>query len=252
MTRMIPETFPAAGGSNAERQVYDALKQVDGPYTVLYDIAWLGRGEHEGTQGQCDFLVLHPSQGALVVEVKGGTVRRGGDGRWSSSGTKGDFAIDDPFAQANRSKFALRDYLRSCGNTAAANGMWGQAVWFPDASAPTECGPDAHPAITLDYRANATPAAALERAFGYWQGRRQHSAIGAAGVEGVVSLLGRRFELRVPLAVTFQHEALEERRLTEEQYRFLSAIDRQPRVRWARRSCSFSCACPGHQSVSSM
>ena len=141
MARMIPESFPADVASGAEHRVYEALEDIDGSYTALYDVAWLGRGEHEGTQGQCDFLVLHPSSGALVVEVKGGTPRRGSDGQWWSSGAKSEFAIEDPFAQANRSKFALRDYVRSCGNRAAANSLWGHAVWFPDASAPADCGP---------------------------------------------------------------------------------------------------------------
>ena len=227
---MIPEKLPAGVKSNAERRAYTALQEMDGRYTVLYDIAWLGRGEHEGTQGQCDFLVLHPSRGALVIEVKGGTLRRDADGRWTSSGSEADFFIQDPYAQANRSKFALRDYLRSCGKTPAADAMWGHAVWFPDASAPANCGPDAHPAITLDYQANDEPEAGLDRAFDYWAGKRRHTTLGSTGVDEVVSLLGRRMELTVPLAVTFQQEAAEERRLTEEQFRFLSAIDRQHRA----------------------
>ena len=214
MARMIPETFPAAAQSKAERRVYNALQDLAGPYTVLYDVAWLGRGEHEGRQGQCDFLVLHPSHGALVVEIKGGTIRRAAEGGWRSSGAKGDFAIDDPFAQANRSKFALRDSLRSCGNGAAADALWGHAVWFPDTSAPPHFGPDAHSAITLDYNANAAPGTSLERAFEYWRGRRRHSAIGASGIQEIVSLLGRRMELKLSLFNT----------------RFVSFIDALDRV----------------------
>jgi Nuclease-related domain/AAA domain/UvrD-like helicase C-terminal domain len=230
VARMIPETFPEYAGSSAERRVYDALAAIPAPYTVLYDISWLGRGVHEGTQGQCDFLVLHPTRGPLVVEVKGGTPRRDAGGQWWSSGTEGDFAIEDPFAQANRSKFALRSYLRACSCKSAADALWGHAVWFPDASAPKDCGPEGHPAITLDYAANASPAAALERAFDYWAGNRPRPAVGKGALEQIVFALGRPMELKAPLAVTFQQEAVEQRRLTEEQYRLLSTIDRQRRV----------------------
>lgn len=230
MTRMIPSAFPDSSESAAERRVYEALAGVDGPHTVLYDVAWLGRGEYEGTQGQCDFLVLHPNRGALVIEVKGGTPSRDASGQWRSAGTKGDFLIEDPFAQASRSKFALRDYLRASGLNAAADALWGHAVWFPDASAPANCGPDTHPDITLDYDANKAPAEALQRAFAYWAGRRTHTAMGNAALERVVAALGRRIELKAQLAVTFQQEEAEMRRLTEEQYRVLSMIDRQRRV----------------------
>lgn len=230
MARMIPESFPASTESGAERRVYQALEGVDGSYTVLHDVAWLGRGEHEGTQGQCDFLVLHPSRGALVVEVKGGTPHRSDDGQWQSSGARGEFSIEDPFAQANRSKFALRDYVRSCGIRATADALWGHAVWFPDASAPADCGPNSHPALTLDYGANSAPEPALRRAFDYWAGRQRHPQMGAEALDRVVCALGRSVKLTVPLAVTFQQEAEVERRLTEEQYRFLSAIDRQRHV----------------------
>ena len=68
MARMIPESFPAGTDSDAERRVYQALEGIDGSYTALYEVAWLGRGDYEGTQGQCDFLVLHPSyRGPLTV-----------------------------------------------------------------------------------------------------------------------------------------------------------------------------------------
>ena len=230
MARMIPGSFPAGTESAAEFRVYEAIERVPGDYTALYDVAWLGRGEHEGTQGQCDFLVLHPSRGALVVEVKGGTPHRSDDGQWRSSGSKGEFAIEDPFAQANRSKFALRDYVRSCGIRAAADALWGHAVWFPDASAPSDCGPDSHPALTLDYGANSAPEPALPRAFDYWSGRQKHPPMGPEALAQVVCAIGRPAKLTVPLAVTFQQEAAEERRLTEEQYRLLSTIDRQRHV----------------------
>src|SRR5207247_11352052 len=124
-----------------------------------------------------------------------GTIRRTADGVSRASSAKRDPAIDAPVAQANRSKRDLRDYLRSCGNAAAADALWGHAVWSPDTSAPPHFGPDAHSAITLDYNANAAPGTSLERAFEYWRGRRRHSAIGASGIQEIVSLLGRRMEL---------------------------------------------------------
>lgn len=88
MARMIPDQLPAFVESAAERRAFDALRTgLSDAFTVRYDVAWVGRGQHEGAQGQCDFLVLHPAHGALVVEVKGGTPRRDASGNWFSGGT---------------------------------------------------------------------------------------------------------------------------------------------------------------------
>ena len=231
MARMIPDAILSADAPLSERRCFNALRDgLDGSYTVLYDVAWVGRRNHEGSQGQCDFLVLHPSHGLLVIEAKGGTPRRETDGRWFSAGTSGDHVIEDPYMQANRSKFALRDYLRESGNAAAADACWGHAVWFPDARAPGDCGPNAHTDITLDYRARDAAGEAVRCAFGYWEGGQDRPALTAPGLDRVVRALARPVTLRAPLAVAMQGEAAEERRLTEEQYRFLGAIDRQRRI----------------------
>ena len=77
MAKMIPDQLPESIESGAERRCYDALRtELSDAFTILYNVAWVGRGRYEGQQGQCDFLVLHPEHGALVLEVKGGTPRR--------------------------------------------------------------------------------------------------------------------------------------------------------------------------------
>jgi hypothetical protein len=229
MARMVPSAL-SADVVGSESRCFAALRdRLDGAYTVLYDVGWVGRGQYEGQQGQCDFLVLHPDLGALVIEVKGGTLRRDADGAWTSTGRDGDHQIDDPFAQANRSKFALREYLRCSARLSASEACWGHAVWFSDSRAPSDCGPGAHSAITLDYASSNDLDARIRRAFAYWsRGSDRH--IGADGVGQIVSTLGRPLTLRAPLAAVIADEAIEERRLTEEQYRYLTFVDRQVRV----------------------
>jgi len=81
VAKMIPDQLPESIESGAERRCYDALRtELSDAFTILYNVAWVGRGRYEGQQGQCDFLVLHPEHGALVLEVKGGTPRR--DALW--------------------------------------------------------------------------------------------------------------------------------------------------------------------------
>lgn len=174
--------------------------------------------------------MLHPAHGALVLEVKGGTLRRDASGSWSSDGLRKESAVQDPYAQADRSKFALRDYVRAGGNAQAADALWGHAVWFPDARAPQDCGPNAHPAITVDYTAAGALQAAIERAFDYWESAFRREPMGGETLSHLVRALGRPLTLSAPLAVVMQREATEESRLTESQYNILAAIDRLPRA----------------------
>lgn len=49
---MIPDQLPASVESGAERRCYDALRaELSDAFTVLYDVAWVGRGRYEGQQG---------------------------------------------------------------------------------------------------------------------------------------------------------------------------------------------------------
>ena len=63
--------------SSAERLLYEAfLEQLDDEYVVFHSVDWVladRRGRPE--QGEADFVVAHPEDGVLVIEVKGGEVR---------------------------------------------------------------------------------------------------------------------------------------------------------------------------------
>jgi len=171
MARMFPRELPPRVESAAESHCLQALREnLDGAYTVLYDVAWVGRGDSAGTDGQCDFLVPHPRQGALVIEVRGGNVSCDVERqKWVSDGTDRRYPIDDPYRQATRSKHGLLDFMRDSGNIAAANALWGHAVWFPDNRVLALLDPKMHPDITFDYSALDAPGPAIEAAFAYWR-----------------------------------------------------------------------------------
>ena len=72
-------------GSPAERQVYEAFKQLSDDYVVFYSVKW-GRETKYGhyQKGEADFLLFDPTRGFLVIEVKGGGIKRDEDGQWFS------------------------------------------------------------------------------------------------------------------------------------------------------------------------
>lgn len=82
------------------------------PYRLYPDVRWIDRAgpDAPARDAETDLVIVHPEDGLLVVEVKGGRIRRDEQGRWWS----GEHRLDPPpFRQAERSKHALRRKLAS-------------------------------------------------------------------------------------------------------------------------------------------
>ncbi|WP_448659165.1 AAA family ATPase [Sphingomonas sp. CJ99] len=109
---MIPAVLPAEVRADPKRSgevaVYDHLSgspYLDGS-TIFYSCEWLGPYGNMLRDGEADFVVAHPKIGYLVLEVKGGRVRRSvADGKWTTIDRNGKSAtIENPVRQAMKSK----------------------------------------------------------------------------------------------------------------------------------------------------
>ena len=78
--------------SSAERRLYEGfLEQLDDSYVVYHSVDWVmaprpGAPHTHPEQGEADFVIVHPDDGVLALEAKGGTllsdpVRVGGPSR---------------------------------------------------------------------------------------------------------------------------------------------------------------------------
>lgn len=81
MARMIPEHGPNLTESHGERHLYSVLKSnLSDDYVVFHSLPWLcsavnkldGRAR---PTGEIDFLIIHPEDGVLALEVKSGVYR---------------------------------------------------------------------------------------------------------------------------------------------------------------------------------
>ena len=135
MARMIPAKFDESTTSMAERHLYYRLQDhLEDDWIVVHALPWLDDARQRLLQGECDFLLLHPRYGMLVLEAKSGTPEYDGPAdQWRyDDGTR----LTDPFHQARRSLHFLKDRLE--GGAAAwrqAGLAYGYAVAFPDARA---------------------------------------------------------------------------------------------------------------------
>ncbi len=135
MARMIPPRFDESTTSTAERVLYYRLQDhLEDAWTVLHSLPWLDGSRPRLGEGECDFILLHPAHGLLVLEAKSGTPRYdGGRGEWRHEDGR---TLTDPFVQARRGMHAVVDLLgRGSPAWREAPLPYGYAVAFPDARA---------------------------------------------------------------------------------------------------------------------
>ncbi len=127
--------------------------------------------------GEADLVLVHPVNGILVIEVKGGEPRRDAAGRWFI----GDHDLRrSPFKQAEDAKHDLVRAIEALPAWPAGIELRaGHAVAFPEADVASlprgheGLGPDADPAIVMDGACLESADRAwqsIERAWAYWTG----------------------------------------------------------------------------------
>lgn len=103
----VPHIYTA---SAAERTfIHALLEHLGDDWTVFHSLHWLDASRRRFSEGECDFVLLHPRYGWLVVEAKTGVVGPdSGSGGWRcDNGT----VIKDPVKQAQRGMHHLASLL---------------------------------------------------------------------------------------------------------------------------------------------
>lgn len=235
MARMVPTQLPdeAAGISSAERVLFKQFaRQLGAEWTVLHSVHWLAREGGRSRDGEADFVLAHPRQGVLILEVKGGTIRRDAATLgWTSRDWGGaEHPIKDPFEQAERSMYALRDKLSEMPATAGFAYRVARAVAFPDiVVGDDDLGPNAPRQLIIDSSDLTTLVRVLGRALAASPGGG--AGPGSDGVQALVEVLKPPVVLARPgLAgeILRQDEAF--LTLTEQQYALLDFLGGHRRV----------------------
>jgi hypothetical protein len=240
MAICIPPLDRAESQSRAELRLFAALGDQLGPdWTILHSVAWISKPSGSGPRdGESDLLILHPAQGALVVEVKGGRIsldyRRN---RWTSTDRGGvEHEIKNPFQQARNSKYSLLEKLResrSWTRLGIRRFNLGHAAFMPDVqNARALRGPDAPPEIIGDGSDMETLAAWVRGALDHWAGGAVGGLdeLGARGVDAIVATFARVATTRALMSARIRSEDARRIELTERQAGVLDMLRRQRRV----------------------
>lgn len=110
MAKMLP--YPIEKFVNpVEEKIYHLFEHnLNEDYTVLYSRTWSQVSNGHNPDPECDFIIMRPEEGIIVLEVKGGRWERK-RGFWFAN-EKQVASSDDPFIQAKSNRGALVDLLR--------------------------------------------------------------------------------------------------------------------------------------------
>ena len=235
--RMIPPHLPDAVRSDPKRSaevlVYDRLSHdpMLDEAVVFYSCEWIGVDGDLMRDGEADFLIAHPRIGFLVLEVKGGRVRRSvADGKWTTKDRKGEVhEIENPVRQAMKSKKVV---------LAALLQRWpGRAPWLsarhgvilPHCSKPANASQmgAAAPLEIFAFREDMANLGARLLQMMVWRPDGESETLGALGPAGIAMLedfYGRDLDFapRLSSIIGESEAAIEE--LTETQFRYLNFL----------------------------
>ena len=139
----IPYDFQKDPKRLAERLLFNLFRdELDSNTKVYYSRVWRGEKVDKFSQrkmfidGEVDFIIVSPSYGLLVVECKGGGISVK-DNKYSSTDRNGiKYSINNPYDQAKKSKYKIRDHLfRSkvfYGNKLEITQIISDGVFFPN------------------------------------------------------------------------------------------------------------------------
>lgn len=239
MARIYPERLPESvssdPGRQAECKVFSSLKTLPEKYVIFYSVHWQIQTTKWGiSEGEADFLILHPDMGIIVLEVKGGGIRYDATtDQWFSHSEGGYvYPIKDPMDQGRRNHYNLQKKLESLPSWPGGNiNIW-HAVCFPDTyTRGKELKPDIPKELIIDRQGLNDIQKSVNELFRYLFGEKLSTgAPGQERVQLIENYLAHSFELRTPLGVEIDYEDKKLVQLTEQQFHALSLLGDRKRV----------------------
>ncbi|MEQ9568114.1 MAG: NERD domain-containing protein, partial [Pseudomonadales bacterium] len=185
-------------------------------------------------EGETDFVILLPSHGMLILEVKGGAISYDDATRqWSRVLGGGRLkSIQDPFEQARRNTHYLKDAIKRRGYQGIDNlpFTYGYAVVFPDCEYKGPTPPGSEPAIIfsasdlpfLDRRITAT--------LNQWSLKDAAKPLSSEDINNVTKAISPGFDLLPVLFRTVEEQEEKLFRLTKEQHNLLNFLGQKERA----------------------
>jgi hypothetical protein len=235
ITSSFAKVYRGAGSydttSQAELELFNVFERFSDEFTIFHGVKWIAYSQ--GSVGEIDFLIAHPSFGVLVLEVKGGAVSIE-QGHWFSTDRNGiQNEIHDPCAQADRNRWALRDWLANEPLTKGVAFTLFPAVALPNSRVAGNIRPDCPSDIFIDIMHLGNLEARVRTIFKYWMqhtDRRNDKMDGKRAIDALTALLIPTRNLHPRIAHIFEQERRVIEELTEQQFMVLRLLRTRKRA----------------------
>ena len=167
MARFYPKAQHASVPAS-EQRVFQGLKDLGDDWVVVHGLRFItpARGKSPPRNGEADFVLIHPKQGILVLEVKGGRYEVRDRTWFTFPGGRRTSMARSPFDQATQNRYDLAEYIVS--QTRQRGLPYGHAVVFTDGAPRGQFGPEAPQSIIVDGTEIADIAHAVTRICEHW------------------------------------------------------------------------------------
>lgn len=227
---MIPDLDPRMIENDGESRVYAALRKLPAGFTVMYSYAFhihansaTGGFGDDPVSGEADFVVVHPSLGYLVIEVKQGKIGYA-NGRWYEEKAHGQEPVSkDPVAQVEKAKFAILERYKEKAQSDSFPLRIRHALWFPECTNVWGVLPaNLEPESVLTEPDLDKPEEAVRRAFGTTEKPPQKQAVDIL-IQRVLAPMCRFFATMDEEIDRYDRES--KKVLTDEQQNILDATE---------------------------
>ena len=222
--------------SRAEVDLYDRLrKDLSDEFTVLHHVPWVSPdSRRRSVEGEADFVIVHAELGALVLEVKGGSLRYDAKSNlWyqASVGRDDEHACVDPFRQAANGARALVAFLDRYPQWRRGWGPIGFGVCFPDSVFSSDPTPAIRPELVIDARSLRDGAALEARVLEVMDFHpRNQFTQGVDGARRLIAALNHDVVIEQPLGVRADGVDRAIAELSTQQYRILRYFKHKTRL----------------------
>lgn len=244
MAKLVPPINVDDIKVKSERDVARALiERLPSECTVYHSYPWLRlernqyKPERQALQeGEADFLIVWPSKGILVLEVKGGGIHfEAGEMQWYSKDYFGrTHQIKDPFKQASKNMHAIEGIIKKkvYSNTHIPF-AYGYAVCFPDLvyKGGVAPGSDANVVVDLsDFLTSTSFSDAISNALTKWNRSDKPQKMTKEDKRNIERAISPEFKLIALMSRQIANQEDQLVRLTDEQHRVLEFCQHNTRV----------------------
>ncbi|MEG4198683.1 nuclease-related domain-containing protein [Microcoleus sp. Pol12A5] len=227
MARMIPQKLSSTTKSKAEKTLFQIFeKDLSDDYIVFHGTWWQDI-KYIPQDREADFIIIHPEQGILILEAKGGEIRYDPVNMdWYQYENKMKIS---PFKQARDIKYKFLDFLSKHNEFKNKDFCRGHCVAFPDIDEVVNNLPSEAPQEILLLRPQLGNISGwISSVFDRYKGKGHFTKLGDQRTDLIINLISPSTVFKKYIVNDIGENNQEILQLTQQQYDILNNLSQHP------------------------